>query len=137
MTVTADYTGECTALESRADVAALEGLHHERRQLLPEYRTLAALHGPGGKWDAKRKALLEALKVRHRMALQQRSEKVTDATVDALAHGDDQYIAFIDQGIAGHERYVELAVAMTELEERIKDRDHGLYAFSAEARLQR
>jgi hypothetical protein len=134
---TETFDGEVSALESRADVASLEGLHAERRQLLPEYSTLRALHGSNGKWDVRRKALLEAMKVRVRMELAARNEKITDATVDALAHGADQYIEFIDQGIYGATRYVVLETQISEIEERIRNREIGLYSYNAESRLAR
>lgn len=132
-----DFDGALSALESRADIASLEGLHAQRRQLLPEYAALRALHGANGKWDNKRKAFLEALKVKHRIEAGKRGEKTTDAYVDALAHGDDGYIAFVDQGIAGAVRYVELDVQISEIEEQIRNREICLLSFNAELRLAR
>ena len=130
-----DWEGELTALESRADLDSLEGLHVERRQLLPEYAHLRALHGPNGKWDAKRKALLEATKIRARMLCQQRNEKVTEGLIDAMAHADDQYVDFIEEGVSGATRYVQLETAISEIEERIRGREFALLAYNAEARL--
>lgn len=132
-----EFDGALTALESRAEIDSLEGLHVERRQLLPEYGVLRALHGPNGKWDAKRKALLEAKKVRARMVCQKNGEKVTEGLIDAMAHADEQYVNFVDQGIVGATRYVELDVAVSEVEERIKGREFALLAYNAEARLGR
>ncbi len=129
------FTGELTERENRADVTSLEGLHAERRQLLPEYAKLKALHGPNGKWDAYRKALLEALKIRHRAALTKSGEKITEAYIDALAHGDDQYVTMIGEAIDQATRYVELDTRMAEIAERIDDRKSSLFCYSAEARL--
>jgi len=131
------YNGEVTALEARADTASLEGLHVQRRQLLPEYAALRALHGNNGKWDAKRKQLLEALKVRVRIEAQAKNEKVTEGLVDALAHAQDQYIQFIDEGIVGATRYFEVQTAMDEITEQIEARSAAIFAYSAEARLGR
>jgi hypothetical protein len=130
-----EYAGEMTALEDRADVASLEGLHADRRSLLKEYATLRALHGPGGKWDAKRKALLEAMKIRARMALAERSEKITDAAVDAYGHADEQYVAFVDRGIADATRHIELETAISEIEERIRNREIALSVYGKEVSL--
>lgn len=136
--MTATYTpGDCTALESRAEIASLEGLHHERRVLLPEYAALRALHGPNGKWDNRRKALLEGLKIRARMEAQQRQEKTTEAYIDALAHAEPQYLALIDEGIDGATRYVMLDIAVSEIEERISSRQTELLAYNNELRLAR
>ncbi len=131
------YEGECTALESRFDLASLEGLHALRRQMLPEYAALRALHGPGGKWDAKRKAMLEAMKIRARMELTKNGEKVTEAAIDSYGHADTQYVAFIEEGIAGATRLVELETAVTEIEERIRDRESSMYLVGKEAGLAR
>lgn len=138
MTMTAPaFNGELTELESRADLDSLEGLQVERRQLLPEFAPLKALHGPFGKFDHKRKAMLEACKIRARMEMQQKGEKITEAAVDALGHADGQYIAFIDEGIVNATRYIELDIAVSEIEERIRNREFSLLAFNAEARLGR
>lgn len=126
-----------TALESRADVESLDELHAERRALLPEYAALRVLHGQFGKWDNRRKQMLEAIKVRVRMEREAKGEKCTDAIVDAYAHADEQYAAVIDEGITGAARYVELDIRMSEIEERIRNREVSLLAYNAEARLGR
>jgi hypothetical protein len=131
------WAGELSALESRAEIDSLESLHVQRRQLLPEYAVLRALHGSNGKWDAKRKQMLEAIKVRVRMEAQQRGEKVTEGYIDALAHADDQYASMIDQAIMGATRYVMLDTEVSEIEERIKSREIELLAYSSEVRLAR
>lgn len=130
-----DYTGEMTALEDRADVASLEALHAERRTLLKEYARLKALHGPNGKWDAKRKAMLEAMKIRARMELTERGEKITEDKVDAYGHADEQYVAFVDRGIEDATRFVELDNQITEIEERIRNREIALSVYGKEVSL--
>jgi hypothetical protein len=129
------FSGECSELESRADIASLDGLHAERRAVLAEYSTLRALHGPGGKWDAKRKALLEAMKIRARMEMTAKGEKITEAAVDAYGHADQQYIDFIDQGITGATRLVELETSVSEIEERIRNREIALSVYGKEVSL--
>jgi len=129
------WTGELTDLESRASIDSLEDLHARRRQVLPEYATLRALHGSNGKWDARRKALLEAMKLRARMECQQKGEKVTEGLIDAMAHGDPQYVAFIDQGITDGTRYVELETAVSEIEEKIRNRETCLLTYGREISL--
>lgn len=130
-----DYTGEMSALEDRADVASLEGLHAERRKLLPEYAKLRALHGTFGKWDARRKAMLEAMKIKARDEMTRNGEKITDAAVDARGHADDTYIAFIDRGIEDATRYVELETQISEIEERIRNREIALSVYGKEVSL--
>lgn len=128
------WGGELTDLEQRASIDSLEDLHVRRRQLLPEYATLRALHGPGNKWDARRKTMLSAIAIRVRMN-PPAGIKITDDTVDALAHGDDQYVTFVDEGIASHTRYIVLETEMNELEERIRNREFCLTAYGREISL--
>lgn len=132
-----DWSGELTALESRAETESLEALHVQRRQILPEYAYLRAMHGAGGKWDNKRKALLEAMKIRARDDMTAKGEKITESAVDARGHADDQYVSFIDQGIANATRYVELETEISEIEEKIKGREIALMCYSSETRLGR
>lgn len=129
-----DYEGEATALESRADIASLEGLHAERRQILPEYAALRALHGPANHWDKRRKAMLSAISVRIRMSTPPNG-KWTESAVDDAAHADPQYIRFVDEGIDAATRYFLLDNQMQELNERIDDRRNAMFAYAAEARL--
>lgn len=130
-----EWDGALTALEDRSGVESLEHLHAERRLLLPEYSALRALHGPGGKWDNRRKAMLEAMKIRARMELTKDGGKATEAAIDAYGHADPQYVAFVDEGIAGHTRYVELETAITEIEEKIRSREICLSVYGKEISL--
>jgi hypothetical protein len=132
-----DWDGALTALEARAEIDSLEDLQQRRRQLMPEYAALRALHGPNGKWDAKRKQYLEAMKIKARAACQQDGTKVTEGLIDAMAHAQDEYIQFIDAGIEGATRYVVVDNEITDLAERIENRKSCLYVFGGETRLQR
>lgn len=129
------WMGELSALESRADVDSLEDLHQRRRALLVQLAPLKALHGPFGTWDAKRKQLLEALKVRHRSQLAAEGTKATEGMIDALAHADDQYAAFLDGSERDKAEFLVLDNEYQELNERIRNREFGILAYNAEARL--
>jgi hypothetical protein len=128
---------QTSALESRAEVESLDELHHRRRAIVDFIAPLKALHGPFGTWDAKRKQLLEALKVRHRMDLSAQGVKVTEAMVDAYAHADEQYARFLDESEAGKIDYIRTQTRLDEIDERIRSREIGLLAFNAEMRLAR
>lgn len=130
-----EWTGELTALESRSDVDSLDDLHQRRRQIMPEYAALRALHGPFGKWDPRRKAMLSVVKVKVRSAAQAAAQKITEAAIDDEAHADPQYIAVVDQGIDEATRYAMLDMEMSEIEERIRSREIGLRAYAVEAGL--
>jgi hypothetical protein len=129
------WSGELTALEERSSIESLEHLHAERRKLLPEYAQLRALHGTSGKWDAKRKALLEAMKIKARMEMNSRQEKVTEGAVDALAHADEQYVAFIDRSIEDATRFVVVETEVQEIEELIRNREIALSVYGKEVTL--
>ena len=125
------------AIEDRADVVPLEALHAARRQLLITLAPLRALHGPFGCWDDKRKQLVEALKVRARATLAETGQKTTEAMVEAEAYGDPQYLAFLDQAERDKIEYLMLANQLTEIEEKVRDRELCLQAYSSELRLTR
>lgn len=129
------WSGALSDLEAKAEIDSLGDLQQRRRQLLPEYASLRALHGPNGKWDAKRKSYLEAMKIKARLALKESGEKITDATVDAYAHADDAYVQFLLDGELAATRFVEVETSITELEERIENRKAVLYAWSRESQL--
>jgi hypothetical protein len=131
------WSGELSALESRAEIDSLEDLHARRRHLLVQLAPLKALHGPFGTWDAKRKQILEALKIRHRVELQAKQEKTTEGLIDALAHADPQYERFLDESTAAKAEYLTLDNELTEIAERIEGRNAALYAYSSEVRLGR
>jgi hypothetical protein len=132
-----DWNVSPTALESRAETESLDELQHRRRVLLVELAPLKALHGPFGTWDAKRKALLEGLKVRHRMQLAIDGTKATEAMIDALAHADEQYERFLDESTGAKARYLVLDNEFTELAERIRSREIALLAYNSEVKLTR
>lgn len=129
------WEGDLSALESRAEVDSLEDLHHRRRAVLVQLAPLKALHGPFGTWDAKRKQLLEALKVKHRMEQSAAGVKTTEGLIDALAHADEQYAAFLDQSERDKTDYLLLDNEHTELNERIRSREIGLLAYNSEVKL--
>lgn len=138
MTATRDYDGTVTDLEDRANVPSLEGLHHERRQILEEWKVLKALHGPGDKWQNRRKAFLEARKLAATMIYEEtKKTKPPEWIIDMMGHADEAYIKFVEDGIAAAARYEELSVLKSEIEERIFSRNIELSAYSSEARLGR
>lgn len=124
-------------IEERANVMPLGDLHERRRKLLTTLAPLKALHGHGGIWDDKRKALLEAMKVRARMTMAERNIKATDQSVEAAGYSDPQYEQFLDQGISDRIQYIMLANELTEIEELIRDRELGLAVYNSELRLGR
>jgi phage gp46-like protein len=131
------YDVEGTALESRAGLIPLEALHTARRQLLITLAPLKALHGPFGIWDDRRKQMLESLKVRSRLTLLEQGQKITEGLVDAMAYADEAYLRLLDQAERDKIEYLMQANQMSELEEKIRDREICLLAYNSELKLTR
>ena len=125
------------AVEERAQIESLETLHAERRTLLVQLAPLKALHGHNGLWDDKRKQYLEARKIESRRALLETGNKPTEAMVDAMAYGSEQYESFLDAGVTARIEYIRLANELSEIEERIRSREIELLAYNSEIRLAR
>lgn len=125
------------AIESRADVDSLGDLHARRRQLLQQIAPLIADYGPFGLWDAKRKRLLEALKIKARAALTEGGAKTTEAAIDATAHADEQYERFLDDSYKGKIDYINGDCELAEITERIASRLTELNVYNGELRLAR
>lgn len=128
---------EVRAVESRAECECLGDLQARRRVLLTTLAPLKALHGHNGLFDDKRKSMLEAMKVKARMALGESGAKITEGMVDAHAYADPQYERFIDTGITDRVEYIVQQNELTELEERIRSRELELLVFNSEIKLQR
>jgi hypothetical protein len=124
-----------TALEAKAEAESLEELHQERREIVSELAALEALHGMNGLWDDKRRSLRAAIatEIRDRMAAE--GKKVTEGLIEDMAHADHRYTDFIDHGLADRMQYLQLKVRRDEIQERIRNRELTLTAYSAEARL--
>jgi hypothetical protein len=128
---------EVRPVEDRAQVAALGDLHARRRALINRLAPLKALHGHNGIWDDKRKQLVEAMKVRARMAMLANGQKPTDQAVEAAAYADKQYEDFLDQGERDRIDYITLATELSEIEELIRDRELCLLVYNSEVKLDR
>src|SRR3954463_5484495 len=89
------WGGELSALEARAELDSLEDLQSRRRQLVAQNAGLMARYGNFGMADDFRKRMVEALKVKARMELQQAGAKTTESMIDAHAYGSDDYAAFL------------------------------------------
>lgn len=130
-----EWTGELSALESRAEVDSLEDLQQRRRELIAKHGRLLALHGSFGLFDDYRKARVEAQKIVARRALEERGEKATDKSVEAEAYGSKDYQQLLDNAI---EDKVAALVAQNEIDEvneKIKNRESSLYVFGQEMKL--
>lgn len=123
------------ALESRAEIESLEELQQERRELIDSGARLAARYGPFGLWDNIRKQRSELAKVASRARLTEHGDKVTEAAVEQYAYADDDYRAFLENAEREKIEWVRLDNRITEINERIRNRELSLRAFTVEAGL--
>jgi len=95
------------------------------------------MHGPFGLFDAKRKQMVEAMKVKARVRLQNIGGKVTDAIIDAEAHCDEQYTTWLDQQLTEKVEYVKMDGELDRLNDLIRNREISLQVYNGELRLAR
>jgi hypothetical protein len=121
-----------TTVEHDASVGDPAALIDDIEALENTRAPLYAVYGPGGTWEAERKALLCILAVSIREGYQSKQQKVTEAQLDQEAHADHGYeerinlateertkMALLDAEIAAKERRYELARARLYLAGRI------------------
>lgn len=84
-------------LESRMGITPLEELLARRADLVAQVAPLRAKYGPGGTWDAQRKATVSTIAMRLRAQATAENRKLTEAAADDGAHADDDYVALVTQ----------------------------------------
>lgn len=135
--VAGSWEGELSALESRAEVDSLRDLQDRRRKLIADNARLLALHGAFGLFDDRRKQMLEAQKVVARQQLAASGAKVTEGMVDSEAYGSSAYQTLLDRAIDDKVACLIVQNEITELDERIKDRETALYVYGQELKMAR
>lgn len=132
-----EWGGELSGLESRADVDSLEDLQQRRRALIKEHARLFALYGQFGLFDSRRKQFVEAQKIVARDTLTQAGQKCTDGAVEAEAYGSAAYQTFLDRALEDKIRWLEVETELSEIAERIKNRESALFVYGQEVKLAR
>ena len=131
-------------LEARADADSLELLHHQRRMVLRELAPLAAIF-EGGQTplaDGIRKqhrALVSRdllLEMRARGELKKEAKDLSEAALERMANVDPRHVVFVQKLEKWRIRYVLLKGQLTELQEKIRNRELVLLAYTAELKLQ-
>lgn len=91
-----------------------------------EYAALKTLHGPFGKWEHFRVALVRSLMLEHRTRPPVAgANSWTDKTLDAAAHNDPRYRAFILDGAKQADWYFRLAEQRGELAAQAAGQNFG------------
>ena len=132
-------TGEVldhAALESRASVESLEALHEERRALLPRFAALAAKFKGGNSASADTKRKQHRALVAKRI-LASSTDKPSEAALERMANADVEHIAFCEAMEREFTEYVLLEYKITEVQERIRNRETCLNVYNQELRLAR
>jgi Trp operon repressor len=96
------------AAEQLLGVEPIDALLGELARTTQEWAALFALHGPGGAWEAQRKALWCLLATEIRDAAATRGEKITEGAIEQRAHAHPRYIRFCDEAIVSRTRYAVL-----------------------------
>lgn len=131
------------ALESRADVESLEAMHAERRALLPRFSELAAKFKGGNSASADTKRKQHRALVSKRILAEWKENAKPDAkepsetALERMANADVEHIAFVEKLEREFTEYVLLEYRITEIQERIRNRETCLNVYNAELRMAR
>lgn len=130
--------GDHTELENRASVESLEALHDERRQLLPRFAALAAKFkgGSSASADTKRKQH-RALVAKRILATWESDKPPAETALERMANADVEHIEYCEKMEREFTEYVLLEFKITELAERIRNRETCLNLYNAELRMAR
>jgi len=111
MTAPASLAGARTLrdLELQIGVDPIDVLQADRRAVVEDLAPLRAKYGPGGTWDARRKAHRSAIATEIASKLQEeRGKAPSEAEVERLAAGDPRVQARLDEAEAEMARYAVL-----------------------------
>lgn len=126
------------AVESRADVESLEALQAERRTLLPRFTQLASKFKGGQSASADTKRKQHRALVSKRIEAEWKGDKApSEAALERMANADVEHIAFCESIEREFTEYVLLEYRITEIQERIRNRETCLNVYNAELRLAR
>ena len=132
-------TGEVLGLEARAEVESLEAMQHERRALLPRFATLAAKFKGGNSASADTKRKQHRALVAKRILADWKSDakEPSETALERMANADVEHIQFCETMEREFTEYVLLEYKITEVQERIRNRETCLNVYNQELRLAR
>ena len=132
-----------TDLEARAEADSLELLHHQRRMVLREIAPLAAI------FEGGQTPLADGIRKQHRalvsrdllVEMRQRGElkegkDLSEAALERMANVDARHVAFVQTLERARVRYVLLKGQVSEVQEKIRNREFVLLCYQAELKLQ-
>jgi hypothetical protein len=80
----------------------------------------AARYGPGGTFDASRKAFLAVRSAQVRDEYADRGEKITEARLDEVAHADEGYREWLDAQTIDRASWLKLDAEREEIKTRLR-----------------
>lgn len=118
-------------IEMTIGVDRIEVLQADRRALVKDVAPLRAKYGPGGVFDARRKAFRSAVanEIADRIT-RERGKAPSEAELERLAAGDERVIAWLDRAEQEMAEYHLLEDRIQELTELVR-RDESLIRFCA------
>lgn len=103
-------------IETRMGIEPIENLLDERRRLVDQVAELRAKYGPWGAWDALRKVQLSQALFRIKEGYRAAGIKRSNDEVDAEAHADGDYIAFVRLAVTERAKWVKLEERITAID---------------------
>lgn len=100
-----------------------------------EWADLEAVYGPGGSWDARRKAYRSGYAILLRDQARERGEKVTEAMIEERAAAHAAVLSWLAASELEKARHSLLGAQREAITERIRHLRAVMFASSAEARL--
>lgn len=123
-----DVTTARREIEGRIGVAPIEDLLAELAATEEEWSQLYGQHGPGGAFDAYRKAYRAVIACEIRDAAATAGRKVTESEVEDRACAHPKYQRLLDQAIIDRARFAALDARRASVMERVR-RDNRLVDF--------
>lgn len=114
-----DFNAPAGAVQSFIPIEA-DDILQELASTEDTWATGASLYGPGGLFDATRKAKLSVIGLQIRDYRADKGEKTTEAMIEQLAHADDTYTTFLDEHVRDRANWLALDAVRDRLKLRLK-----------------
>ena len=116
-------------IENRIGIGHVDEHAARYLNLSKEAAPLRAKYGPGGTFDAQRKADLSAIRMLLRARYADKDEKVSEARLDEEAHCHRGYVEFIGNATTERARLAELDAELETLQWLV-NREQGLIRYT-------
>ena len=122
-------------IEARIGVESIDSLLARRRELVERHAELAAVFGSFGTLEHQRKIELALIGARLRAEYTAAGVKVTEAALDAGAHADPSYIAFITKATEQRAEWARVENELESIDATIRRDQSLIHYLAAESRL--